>query len=192
VAASVLASFILQIPNSGFGANFNVVDASSWIWGCVATMPLILLAGVINTLESSYSSLQETTAATQGFILKLLGGIRRPFLALGMALVVGLASGVGEELLFRGVLQYELSQRFGVPLALTASSVVFGVLHAATPLYFVLAALASAYYGGLYIVSNNLGICMISHGLYNAGVFLWVHWVVTAMTESEQRKLMKF
>jgi len=191
IPVSLLASFFLQTPNSGFGVNFNVNDLSAWTWGCVYTIPLFLLALYLDTIESSYPSLQEVTFVTQRSVLTLLGGKRRPLLALGAALALGFVAGVGEELLFRGVFQYELSERFGTPLALTASSIVFGLVHFATPLYAALAALASAYFGALYIASDNLGLSMICHGVYDVGALLWAHWIVTGMTHAEQKELMR-
>ena len=58
--------------------------------------------------------------------IALLGGSRKPITALGVSIALGAAAGLGEEMLFRGVLQSELGERFGDIAALTSSAVIFG------------------------------------------------------------------
>ena len=73
----------------------------------------------------------------------LLGGSRKPIIALVVSIALGCAAGLGEEMLFRGILQGDLNERFGDLVALTSSAVIFGALHAVTPLYAFIAGLAS-------------------------------------------------
>jgi len=76
--------------------------------------------------------------------------------------VIGLAAGVGEELLFRGLLQ---------PLVgLPAASVVFGLAHVAgrEMLGFgVWATLMGALLGGLAVVTGGLLAPVVAHGVYD-------------------------
>ncbi|MEQ1877002.1 MAG: CPBP family intramembrane glutamic endopeptidase [Bdellovibrionia bacterium] len=57
-------------------------------------------------------------------------------------LVVSITAGIAEELLFRGILQPYSGNLLG--------SVVFGILHALTPGYFVIATAMSLYLGWIY------------------------------------------
>jgi membrane protease YdiL (CAAX protease family) len=68
-------------------------------------------------------------------------------LALAISVVLSTSAGVGEEVLFRGLLQPAMATKLGATGGLLASSLVFGALHAATPRYLLLAFGLSAYLG---------------------------------------------
>lgn len=81
--------------------------------------------------------------------------------------LVSLAAGVGEELLFRGVIQGSLSRTLGPGAGLLLASLVFGTLHPITPAYIVLAAGLGAYLGGVWLLTGNLLSAIVAHGLYD-------------------------
>jgi membrane protease YdiL (CAAX protease family) len=81
--------------------------------------------------------------------------------------LIALLAGLGEELLFRGLLQEGLAGRIGPWPALAAASVLFGLLHPMTPAYAVLAVLAGAYLGWIYLATGNLLVPVLAHGLYD-------------------------
>lgn len=89
-------------------------------------------------------------------------------------LILAAIAGIGEEVLFRGVLQPWLERAWGLDAGLITSSLVFGLVHAITPLYAVLATIISFYlglsldYGG----SRNLLTPVVIHALYDFLVFL--------------------
>ena len=78
--------------------------------------------------------------------------------------LLALAAGIGEETLFRGILH----ERFGIWMA----SAVFGILHALTPTYAVLAFLMSLYLGWLYDGTDNLLVPIGVHALYDAAALV--------------------
>jgi membrane protease YdiL (CAAX protease family) len=78
--------------------------------------------------------------------------------------VLALLSGVSEELFFRGVLLPETG--------LVASSVLFGLLHAANPVYFGWATLTGAGLGVLALATDSLAAPVTAHAVYNLGAFL--------------------
>ena len=177
---------IKHVPNYGLGDDFSL-NGSSIQLGVIATLPLFGIAAVLDLIEKLVPALNDVTKATQRSVLGLLGGSRKPFIALIVSLALGSAAGWGEEMLFRGVLQCELSERLGNEvLALGSSAVVFGALHAVTPLYAVLAGMASIYFGELYLQYNNLAIPIICHGLYDVGALMAAHWAVSGMSEEER------
>ena len=55
-----------------------------------------------------------------------------------------MTAGIGEELLFRGVVQALLERWLGPWIALGVASILFGLVHALTPTYALLAAFAGA------------------------------------------------
>lgn len=90
---------------------------------------------------------------------------------------IGFAAGFGEEMLFRGVMQYGLMAKLGTTGSLAVVSIVFGALHAVTPLYALLAGIASAYFGYLYLSFGNLAVPIYAHALYDVGALYYAHWV---------------
>lgn len=75
-------------------------------------------------------------------------------------------AGIGEEVLFRGVLQ----PRIGWVL----TTVLFGFAHAITPTYVLVAALLGGLLGQLQILTGNLWAPIVAHGVYDYIGFLLV------------------
>lgn len=188
VVIAIIASLLIGTPNLGFGPNFNF-SLPALQQGTILTVPLGIFAFVLDAVEDKYPALKDVTKATQRSVLALMGGTFRPVLAIGLAIALGLAAGFGEELLFRGVFQFELGARFGDWIGLTVSSVVFGALHAVTPLYAVLATIASLYFGGLYLLTDNLAVPIACHAVYDIGALFYAHYTVCQLSVSEQKSL---
>jgi len=81
--------------------------------------------------------------------------------------LVALAAGLGEELLFRGALQ-SLAELWMSPLvALAMVSLLFGLAHALSATYFVLATVVGAYLGWLALATGSLVPPILAHALYD-------------------------
>lgn len=108
------------------------------------------------------------------FLLETLGPLLVSCSALDLLLLAGLV-GFSEELLFRGVLQPWLGQ-WGFWFGLIGCSVLFGLAHAITPTYAIVAALVGLYLGGLleFCQPSNLTIPILVHSLYDWLAFLIV------------------
>jgi hypothetical protein len=89
-------------------------------------------------------------------------------------LILAAIAGIAEEALFRGVLQPWLERAWGMDAGLIVSSLLFGLVHAVTPLYALLATLISVYLGLSldYSGTRNLLTPIIIHGFYDFLVFL--------------------
>ena len=85
----------------------------------------------------------------------------------GSLLLVALAAGVGEEALFRGVIQDALGARMPPAAAITLAAVLFGALHWVSGAYAVLACLVGAYLGVLYETTGTLLAPIVTHALYD-------------------------
>jgi membrane protease YdiL (CAAX protease family) len=81
-------------------------------------------------------------------------------------------AGLGEEALFRGVIQGGLVAYIGVPMAIVVSSVLFGLAHYISKTYVVFAMTLGALFGLLYAWSGNIAVPMIAHVAYDF-VALW-------------------
>jgi uncharacterized protein len=81
--------------------------------------------------------------------------------------VVGAVAGIGEEFLFRGVMQPLVGDFLGNIAGIAITSVIFGLLHAVTRTYAVLAFLVSVYLGWLAIATNDLLAPILTHAIYD-------------------------
>lgn len=190
--AAIIGAFI-GTPNCGLGPHIDFSPPSLWE-GLLWSAPLGIISYGLDLLEDRFVPLQDVSKATQRSILTLLGGTFKPLIGFVTAGALAVAAGLGEEMLFRGVLQYELlnmldSQFF----ALVISSVVFGALHAVTPLYAVLAFLASLYFGWMYLSTGNLAVPIATHAFYDWVAVLYAHYeVTTQMSDEERLSLLKW
>lgn len=133
------------------------------LWGLLATVPPVLGAVFLTSpLGRRIRSLDDIYVKVRLVLGKPIQGLT--FLEV---LLLAAAAGIGEEVLFRGVLQNDAL------LGLYLSSLLFGVLHALTPAYFLLAGIMGLYLGWLLIVTGNLLVPIIVHWLYDAAA-LWL------------------
>ena len=188
ILASIAIAALVGTPKLGLGPGFDL-NWQSFSTGVLYTLPLGLLAAALDIVEDKFPALQDVTKATQRSVLALLGGKFKPSIAFVTSLALGCVAGVGEEMLFRGVLQYELTSRVGQGVAIGVSSLIFGALHAVTPLYAILAGLASVYFGVLYIWSSNLAVPITAHAVYDLIALLFAHWTVSRLNADEQTEL---
>jgi len=80
---------------------------------------------------------------------------------------ISVVAGIGEEALFRGVIQAALSEWLNPSTGLLIASALFGLGHLLTPAYGVLAGLLGLYLGGLFMAFENLLLVMVVHGVYD-------------------------
>ena len=182
----VLASMIGLDLNFSQFRNGNH-DSMLWLFGVLSTIPLAIFAIVLDAIEEQVPALQDVSEATLRSVYNLLGGSYKPLLALITAVVLGTVAGVGEEILFRGVLQEMIYQQqwttnYNAVVSIVISSVVFGLFHAVTPMYVALATIASLYFGTLYTLSNgDLTIPILCHSIYDIGALLYAHYTISQL-----------
>lgn len=129
-------------------------------WGLVATGPLLVALMLMERFPiGPLRSLREMTSEV---ILRMFGGASIAQLA-----AVAVAAGVGEELLFRGLVQSGLGRFFDVGVAVVAASVLFGVCHWLNTTYAILAMLAGAYFGACLIGTGNILTPVVAHAAYD-------------------------
>jgi uncharacterized protein len=135
-------------------------DGAGLVVGIVAVLPMLLL--LLWCLR--------TTWGPMGRLVALVEDRLGPYLADatpgGLVLLAALA-GVGEELLFRGVIQVWLEERIPLWLAVTGASLLFGVGHWLSASYAVLAAVIGAYLGAVFLLTGNLLAPIVAHAGYD-------------------------
>ncbi len=82
-------------------------------------------------------------------------------------ILICVLAGVGEEALFRGVIQIRLADFVSPQVALVVTSALFGLGHFITPMYALLAGLLGYYLGWLFLAHDNLLVAMATHALYD-------------------------
>lgn len=154
--ALVLAALLGLAPWRAFAPSADVL-----FLGVIATVPLVAALLLIGRLRADW--FVEVERLVRPLIEMLFRG-RGPV----PVLVVAALAGVGEELLFRGVLQAALTDGLGPAWGLVLASVAFGLAHAVSRAYFLLATAMGVYLGVLFLVSGSLLLPAIVHGLYDA------------------------
>jgi membrane protease YdiL (CAAX protease family) len=82
--------------------------------------------------------------------------------------LISAAAGIGEELLFRGVVQAGIhSYTHSAWLAIAVAGVLFGLAHPISTTYAILAALIGVYLGWLLVATDNLLVPIITHAAYD-------------------------
>ena len=137
------------------------------VFGLIGTAPLFLMFLALEKVQG------ESVVNIRKLLLNTLGpGLHRYHWT--DLLILAAIAGVSEELLFRGVIQPWIETSWGITAGLILSNIVFGLVHAVTPLYAVLAALVGVYlglsldYGG----ERNLLTPIIIHGFYDFLAFV--------------------
>jgi len=131
----------------------------------VLTVPLVVLALVLLRWPIG------PFARIRQFMHEVLVPVLAPCTLVDLLGIAALA-GLGEEMLFRGVLQVLFSSWVGWIWGLVLASVLFGVLHAVTLTYAVLAGVMGLYLGWLWLWTGNLLVPILVHALYDL-VLLW-------------------
>ena len=130
------------------------------LWGIVATAPAVAL--LLLTSWVRRGPLDRLNRLVDQIAQSLFGRCTLVQLAL-----IALAAGVGEELMFRGFLQPLLSRYLGPTAALFIASLAFGLAHALSKTYALLATLIGVYLGLLWLVFDNLLVPTAVHALYD-------------------------
>src|SRR5437764_1094401 len=81
--------------------------------------------------------------------------------------LISLVGGLGEELLFRGLVQTALVSWFSVGVGIGLASLLFGLAHMITPMYAVLATIIGVYFGWLALYAGDLLAPIVAHAVYD-------------------------
>ncbi len=149
------------------------LTAPAFLLGVLAVLPLLGL--LLACRRSEWRPVQALRKVLDDIVVPLFRDCNWFELA-----AISLLAGMGEELLFRGLLQTTMAEWTGVFLphslawasagdwiALVMVGIIFGALHALNAAYVVLAALMGIYLGWLFFATGNLLVPIVAHGLYD-------------------------
>lgn len=137
------------------------------LWGPVAALPLLLFLALM--WWRPIGPFRALRTLFVEFVQPLFAKCR----PIDLALIAGLA-GFGEEMLFRGIGQTALAHWLGLGMALLLTNLVFGLVHALSPTYAVVAGAMGLYLGLLLALTNNLVLVCLTHATYDFIAFLWI------------------
>ena len=139
----------------------------AFLHGIIATLPIFIIFLALYQLNI------QALIKIKTLLLDMLGPVLLRYHWSDLLILAAIA-GISEEILFRGVIQPWMENYWGMLTGLIVSSILFGLVHAVTLLYFLLAALTSTYLGLLLDIesSRNLLIPIVTHGLYDFLAFL--------------------
>jgi membrane protease YdiL (CAAX protease family) len=162
----LLLGSLLDRPPSAQGE----ATAGALAWGVLGTLPLLPLLTWVSV--SRWAPVRRLMAEVDEVLVPYLSRLSLTDFA-----VIALLAGVGEEGLFRGLLQGALVPRI-LPLpAILVSSAAFGLLHLITPAYAILAGIIGLYLGVISFLSGNVVIPMVIHVLYDFAALVYlVRW----------------
>jgi uncharacterized protein len=157
-----LYEFLLGAVGIGLAFLFGFWPDPKWVGDKIVvdtalfTGPVILLAWLATT--SKLSELKYLKDISNFFESSVIGTYLKTG-SLFSFLVLSVCAGFAEEIIFRGILQHHAGNFL--------TSVIFGLLHALTPFYFVIATFISFYLGWVYEHSDALLVPIIIHAAYD-------------------------
>lgn len=146
--------------------NFNI---EGLVWGVILTLPLYAFFIFSNRMQTGpLYDIKRILIDRMGPLLDVC--------RMADWVYLGFLAGITEEVLFRGVLQPAIEGHWGWMNGLIFSNLLFGLAHAITPVYALLAGLIGVYLGlALDIGSErNLLIPVLIHSLYDILAFMAV------------------
>jgi membrane protease YdiL (CAAX protease family) len=128
--------------------------------GLLATLPM--LAIFLLLVNSNWPMMRQLREQVQWLIDEMF-----PSRSISQFAMVAVLAGVGEELLFRGAMQSILGNWTTPVIGLVITSLLFGLAHALSKLYFVFAVAVGAFLGWMTLKYNDLVAPMVAHAVYD-------------------------
>lgn len=172
VGLSFIGLYDPQQRLAGLGWNQTRIGL---FWGTIASLPLLGYLVAFHYFPSRWMGSLRRFCRDQ--LQPMFQGSEIWELAL-----LSLAAGIGEELLFRWCLQGGFTEifeaRFEQPIAeLTAlflASLLFGLCHAVTKLYFVVTLIGGLFLGWTMIATGNWLVPAVAHAIYDFVALVYI------------------
>jgi hypothetical protein len=134
------------------------------LWGAAATLPMVPVVLLVE--KAPLRPLRRLRNLVRRWIVPYFSGE-----SVGRLALISASAGVGEEMLFRGLIQAGVAAWIGdgcgVWIGLATGSLAFGLAHSISLTYVVLATLIGAYLGWVFSASGHLLVPIVAHGLYD-------------------------
>ena len=163
---AVVLAWLFSVP---LREQFPRGEALGWgvVRGLVAAVPMLIVFWWL--VHSSRPTFRELRRQVEWLIGEMF-----PSASIGQLAMVAVLAGVGEELLFRGVLQTKLIDWTTPAVGLVLSSLVFGAAHTLSKLYFSLATLIGLCFGWMAWHYHDLVAPIVAHTVYDFVALLYL------------------
>lgn len=157
---ALLLAWLFQVPLREMCPPLGAPLVAAITRGLLATLPMLAIFWVL--VNSSWPLLRELRDQVQWLITEMF-----PAASIGQFAMVAVLAGVSEELLFRGVIQTKLGIWTTPLVGLVITSILFGLAHALSKAYFILAVIVGLFLGWLTLHYNDLVAPMVAHSVYD-------------------------
>jgi uncharacterized protein len=129
-------------------------------WGALASLPLVVV--LLALVRFPVGPLRGLNEILNDSVLPLFAHCGWLEFA-----IISILAGLGEELMFRGLLQAALTQWLAPTAGLIVASMLFGLAHPITAAYAVMGAIFGLYLGLVWQASGNLLVPIVTHAVYD-------------------------
>lgn len=153
VAFAAMLLFGIKIDSGG------MTTVAAVIWGTLGGVGTYIVLLALTRVDAFFpGQLQQHVSELRAFACSF---------SYPMIVALSALAGVGEELLFRGVIQGGLSGVLTQPVAILVAALLFGAVHYLSSIYFLIATLLGVVLGVAYAVSGSILVVMVWHGVYD-------------------------
>lgn len=183
----ILGTLLFGVAGVGLGALLDapISEVIAWSWrdaaiGVAATAPLgLFLNWFMRTDRTAIAKFRREQ-------IEFFAGLGFE-LTWPRIILLALASGISEELFFRGFLQVYIDGFTPVAVSIFVTNVLFGLLHWRTAIYALIAGSVGIYLGVLFWLTGNLVAPMVAHGVYNFFAFILTRQSLRALQADRGR-----
>jgi membrane protease YdiL (CAAX protease family) len=158
--AAVVAAWIFRVSLRDMFPALGEPLVNAIVRGLLATLPMLVIFWLL--VNSEWPMMRQLREQVQWLIDEMF-----PSRSIAQFAMVAILAGVGEELLFRGALQSILGNWTSPVVGLVLTSLLFGLAHALSKLYFLFAVAVGAFLGWMTLKYNDLVAPMVAHGVYD-------------------------
>lgn len=164
----------------GYFFNVNPAESVNWsYWGLcyafaigfLATFPMLMLYVIIYRVR--WRAFRRIRRIIHFFTVHFLSHCTH-----FQVLLICVLAGIGEELLFRGLIQVGISQwiggNVGLCVGILVSAAIFGLVHCLTKTYTLITFLIGIYFSLLFSYTGNIMTVIVAHALYDYCVMIFV------------------
>ena len=149
--------------------NTLIFSEDAFLRGMIACLPMVVLLFVI--YEVPWRPLLRLRRDVESVVLELFADC-----CWLEFLLISLAAGFGEEILFRGALQPLLISWTSPWVGIAIGALLFGLAHCMSTSYFVAATIIGIYFGWLAWAYEDLVAPIVAHALYDFLALMYVQY----------------
>ncbi len=158
--AAVVAAWIFRVTLRDLFPSAGAPLLAAVGRGLLATLPMLVIFWLL--VNSNWPMMRQLREQVQWLIDEMF-----PSRSIAQFAMVAILAGVGEELLFRGTIQSVLGNWTTPIIGLVVTSLLFGLAHALSKLYFLFAVTVGIFLGWMTLKYNDLVAPMVAHGVYD-------------------------